>query len=109
MSVYTYRVSAIQSRVSQLRTQLFGEVIQKLISKSYIEEGVTVTRRREYVTEIRPTDMNPTFKHVHECLTWVENKQVIWLNPNFLAAVNRGLSTVKHYNETWIVDTLNIV
>lgn len=70
------RVSSIKSRVSQLRTQLFGEVVQKLISKSYVEEGVTVTRRREYVTEIRPTDMNPTFQHVHECLSWVENKQV---------------------------------
>lgn len=35
-----------------------------------------MTRRREYVTEIRPTDMNPIFKHVHECLSWVENKQV---------------------------------
>ncbi|CAC5414507.1 DST [Mytilus coruscus] len=69
------RVSSIKSRVSQLRTQLFGEVVQKLISKSYVEEGVTVTRRREYVTEIKPTDMNPTFKHVHECLSWVENKQ----------------------------------
>jgi hypothetical protein len=49
-----YRVSGIKSKVSQLRTQLFGEVVQKLISKSYVEEGVTVTRRREYVTEIRP-------------------------------------------------------
>jgi inhibitor of KinA sporulation pathway (predicted exonuclease) len=41
-----------------------------------------VTRRREYVTEIRPTDMNPIFKHVHECLTWVESKQVD-MNPIF--------------------------
>ncbi|KAJ8305394.1 hypothetical protein KUTeg_015939 [Tegillarca granosa] len=69
------RVSALQSRVSQLRTQLFSEVIQKLLSKSYVEEGITVTRRKEVVTEIRMIDTNPAFKHVQECLNWIEAKQ----------------------------------
>lgn len=72
------RVSALQSRVSQQRTQLFSEVIQKLLSKSYVEEGITVTRRKEVVTEIRMIDTNPAFKHVQECLNWIEAKQVTY-------------------------------
>lgn len=70
------RASSIQSRVSELRTLLFGEVIQKLISKSYIEESSTLTKKKEIVTEIRLIETNPIFKHVQECSNWIESRQV---------------------------------
>lgn len=62
--------------MSELRTLLFGEVIQKLISKSYIEESSTLTKKKEIVTEIRLIETNPIFKHVQECSDWIESRQV---------------------------------
>lgn len=73
---FCFRASSIQSRVSELRTLLFGEVIQKLISKSYIEESSTLTKKKEIVTEIRLIETNPIFKHVQECSNWIESRQV---------------------------------
>lgn len=73
---FCFRASSIQSRVSELRTLLFGEVIQKLISKSYIEESSTLTKKKEIVTEIRLIETNPIFKHVQECCNWIESRQV---------------------------------
>lgn len=76
-----YRASSIQSRVSELRTLLFGEVIQKLISKTYVEESSTLTKKKEIVTEIRLIETNPAFKHVQECLNWIETRQVCLIIP----------------------------
>lgn len=70
-----FRVSTLRLRVSQLRTELYNNVIQKHISKSYVEEGITTTRRREVVTEVRLVENNPAFRHVQQCLHWIEAKQ----------------------------------
>lgn len=70
-----FRVSSLRLRVSQIRTELYNNVVQKLISKSYVEEGITTTRRREVVTEVRLVENNPAFRHVQHCLQWIEAKQ----------------------------------
>ena len=74
-SLQRFRVSALQTRVSQLRKELFDSVIQKLVSKSYVEESITTTRKREVMTEVRLVENNPAFRHVQECLRWIEAKQ----------------------------------
>lgn len=74
--LFLTRVATLQSRVSELRTELYSNVIQKLISKSYVEEGITTTRRREVVTEVKLVESNPAFRHVQYCLNWIEAKQV---------------------------------
>ena len=76
-------MSALQTRSSQLRTELYNSVIQKVISKSYVEEGITTTRKREVVTEVRLVESNPAFRHIQQCLTWIENKQQALENPDF--------------------------
>lgn len=68
-------MSTLQTRVSQLRKELFDSVIQKLVSKSYVEESITTTRKREVMTEVRLVENNPAFRHVQECLKWIEGKQ----------------------------------
>ncbi|XP_046365486.2 microtubule-actin cross-linking factor 1, isoforms 1/2/3/5-like isoform X11 [Haliotis rufescens] len=69
------RVSDLQTRVSQLRTQLYSNVVQRLLSRSYVEEGRTITKRKEVITEVRMVDTNPAFKHLQDCLDWIEEKQ----------------------------------
>ncbi|XP_041359578.1 microtubule-actin cross-linking factor 1, isoforms 1/2/3/5-like isoform X9 [Gigantopelta aegis] len=69
------RISDIQSELSQLRTRLYSNVIQRLLSKSYVEEGKTTIRRTEVVTEVRMVETHPAFKHVQDCLDWIEEKQ----------------------------------
>lgn len=70
------RISELQSRVSSLRTRLYSGVVQPLLSRAYVEEGRTVTRRTEIMTEVRLVDTNPAFRHVQDCLDWIEAQQV---------------------------------
>ena len=46
------------------------------MSRSYIQEGQTKTRRTEIVTSVRLVETNEAFKHVQEVLDWIQNKQV---------------------------------
>lgn len=71
-----FRVFAIQDRLSSLQNHLYSNVIQKLTSKSYVQEGKTYTKRTEVVTEVRLVDTQEAFKHLQDCLTWIQNKQV---------------------------------
>lgn len=47
-----------------------------MLSRAYVEEGRTVTRRTEIMTEVRLVDTNPAFRHVQDCLDWIEAQQV---------------------------------
>ena len=42
-----------------------------------MEEGRTTIKRTELVTEVRLVETNPAFKHVQECLDWIEEQQVL--------------------------------
>lgn len=70
------RVSELQSRMSALRTTLYSAVVQPLLQRSYLEEGRTLTKRTEVVTEVRLVETNPAFRHVQECLDWIDAQQV---------------------------------
>ena len=62
--------------MSALRTTLYSAVVQPLLQRSYLEEGRTFTKRTEVVTEVRLVDTNPAFRHVQECLDWIDAQQV---------------------------------
>lgn len=62
--------------MSTLRTTLYSAVVQPLLQRSYLEEGRTLTKRTEVVTEVRLVETNPAFRHVQECLDWIDAQQV---------------------------------
>lgn len=92
-------MSALKLRVSQLRTQLFSSVIQKLISKSYVEEGIMTTRRREVVTEVRLVENNPAFRHVQHCLQWIEAKENAIDMPDYGTDIHSAQRNYKQYQD----------
>ena len=98
-----FRISDIQSEVSQLRTRLYSNVIQRLLSKSYVEEGKTTVRRTEVVTEVRMVETHPAFKHVQDCLDWVEEKQVLVISLNTLSYLQHWASFNEQGRTTVIV------
>lgn len=63
-----------------MRTKLYRDVIQKLLSRSYVEEGVTLTKHKEILTEVKLVETNEAFKFLQNCLNWIEAKQVKILN-----------------------------
>ena len=46
-----------------------------MMSHGTIQEGVSVTRRTEVVTEVRLVETNEAFKNISDCLDWIQNKQ----------------------------------
>ncbi|KAK3581860.1 hypothetical protein CHS0354_032763 [Potamilus streckersoni] len=91
------RVSTLQTRVSQLRTALISNVVQKLLSKSYVEEEMTTTKRREVLTEVRLVETNPAFRHVQECLHWIEAKQASLEGTDFGSDMNSVQQTLDQH------------
>ncbi|KAK7099742.1 hypothetical protein V1264_022800 [Littorina saxatilis] len=69
------RASELQSRLSALRNHMYSSVVQPLLQKSYVEDTRTMTKRTEVHTEVRLVDTNPAFRHVQECLDWIEAQQ----------------------------------
>lgn len=45
-----------------------------------MEEGVTLTKHKEILTEVKLVETNEAFKFLQNCLNWIEAKQVKILN-----------------------------
>ena len=75
------------------------------MSKSYVEDNITTTRRREVVTEVRLVENNPAFRHVQYCLNWIEAKQ------NALEDVEYGsdLTTIQMNHDLYKEEHLEIL
>ena len=71
-----FRVQRLHQRWLSLRGRLESDILPKLTSRSFVQEGVTVTKRTEVVTEVRLVETNEAFRHIQDCLNWIQEKQV---------------------------------
>ncbi|XP_074641306.1 uncharacterized protein LOC141899052 [Tubulanus polymorphus] len=70
------RVNQLHQTWMTLKARLHNDLYNRLTTRSFVQEGTTVTRRREVVTEVRLVETNPAFKNIQECIDWVQGKQV---------------------------------
>uniref|UniRef100_A0A2C9K839 Calponin-homology (CH) domain-containing protein n=1 Tax=Biomphalaria glabrata TaxID=6526 RepID=A0A2C9K839_BIOGL len=68
------RVSDLQARVSSLKNKLYAQVVHPLLGRSTEEKHFTKSRA-EVTSESRLLETNPAFRHVQDCLNWVDAKQ----------------------------------
>jgi len=57
-----------------------------------------LTRRKEVVTEVKLVETNPAFRHVQECLNWIEAKQVNTQNSRWETLHKKLHTCCKNYN-----------
>ena len=73
--VFLIRVYRIHQRWASLHARLQNELLINLAGQT--AETVTVTRTTEVTTEVKRVETSQAFRHVQECLEWIQNKQVI--------------------------------
>ena len=66
----------LHQRWASLHARVENQLVPKLTSRSYVQEGVTVTKKTEVHTQVRLVETNEAFKHVQNCLDWIQGKQV---------------------------------
>ena len=69
----------LHQRWLQIRNKLHGDIYTRLTARSYVQDSRTVTRRKEFVTEVRLVETNQAFRHLQECMDWVQEKVVRFL------------------------------
>ena len=72
----TLRVYRAHQRWLSLKAQVQNDLLPKMTSRSYVQEGASRTRRTEIVTSVRLVETNDAFRHVQQVLDWIQNKQV---------------------------------
>ena len=72
------RVYRIHQRWASLHSRLQNDLLSRLAGKGpiHLQEGVRVMRETNATTEVRLMENNEAFRHVQDCLDWIQNKQV---------------------------------